>query len=172
MKSYLASRSKESVLRMVRTAAGPIAVAVVLLLGQTVAAVDWISSVDGVYSNGSNWQGGNPPGSSDVANFTNAGYKVSWDADATVSGASFSAPSGTVTLDIDSKKWTVSDQVVVGSNAGSYATVALTNGTLAASKTKVGNNATVGGGFWRSAARRPSIRTRPISRSARAIRDE
>ncbi len=90
----------------------------------------WTSMVDGTYAVGANWLNDLAPWPFDNAFFTNsASYAVNWNANAAVAGATFSAASGTVTLNLGAYTWAT--PVTVG-NAAGYSAVVQNGGTLQA----------------------------------------
>lgn len=86
----------------------------------------WADPIDGPFSEASNWENSLSPGGSDDVFFDKAGtYTVQIDQAQTVNNALFTA--GEVTLDTSSSPLTIVNQLVVGDNASSPATLRVTD---------------------------------------------
>jgi fibronectin-binding autotransporter adhesin len=91
----------------------------------------WIGG-SGDFNTGANWDTGTAPVDGDNTTFTNdTSYTVSFSsAPATINSNVFNGHAGTVTLDIGSQTWTVTNVFSVGQTAGATASVAQVSGTV------------------------------------------
>jgi T5SS/PEP-CTERM-associated repeat protein len=95
------------------------------------ADVFWTNTASGNFTNTANWNPNTVPGDADNANFTNNNtYTVSWTSDATNANAFFYPRSGTVSLNIGSDTWLLTNSFVIGQLAGTTGIVTHTTGTL------------------------------------------
>ena len=91
----------------------------------------WTSVTGGDFTNAANWGLDGVPEPADRAIFNLANtYTVSWSANITNANASFQAASGTVTLNIGSSTWLLTNSFVLGPGAAQAPAVTLSGGTL------------------------------------------
>jgi T5SS/PEP-CTERM-associated repeat protein len=91
----------------------------------------WTNVLGGSYQVAANWLDNVVPLPPDDAYFTNnAGYQVSWSADAIGANAFFNAGSGTVTQAIGAASWTLTNSYIVGQDSAATAAVTHVSGSL------------------------------------------
>lgn len=83
--------------------------------GASAGTVSWASPVNGVWSDGARWTGGDPPGPADdaVIAVSGAGYKVTLDVDATVRSLTLGNIASPCSLFAEGRTFSISDTSVV-----------------------------------------------------------